>query len=471
MKGIELAWRNTWRNKRRTLITAASVFFAVFFAILMRSFQLGSYDLIFRNVIESYSGYLQLQNSNFFDEPSLDNGFELNRQVIDTVLADRDVEAIVPRIESYALAAGGAHTQGVIVMGIDPEGEALASGTKNRLVKIKLSDKAIATLKTEDLPERTKKLLDLFPGECYSGMGMLMSDLGIKNEDTATVFPVIRKHAGVKNSYLVSDDENAVLIGSGLSDYLKLGTGDTLVLMGQGYHGATAAGKYIIKGIVKLPAPDIDNIIVYMPVNTARGFYSAPDLATSAVLRLRSNADSEVNATAARLEKTVPEDLAIKTWHELNALVINQMEADSRSGMIMIGILYLVIAFGVFGTVLMMLAERRREFGMLVSIGMQKRKLAGTIALEMVITGFIGVAGGVLASLPLVFYGHYHPYRLTGEMARMYEDYGYQPIMPTLLPDTYYLWQCVVVLIIVAIAIGFSTRRIFRIDTVNYLKG
>ena len=62
----------------------------------------------------------------------------------------------------------------------------------------------------------------------------------------------------------------------------------------------------------------------------------------------------------------------------MNKLMINQMDADSKSGMIMIIILYLVIAFGIFGTVLMMTAERRREFGVLVAIGMQKSKLASS---------------------------------------------------------------------------------------------
>jgi ABC-type antimicrobial peptide transport system permease subunit len=138
--------------------------------------------------------------------------------------------------------------------------------------------------------------------------------------------------------------------------------------------------------------------------------------------------------------------------------------------MIMIAVLYMVIAFGVFGTVLMMMAERRREFGMLVSIGMKKRKLAKVISLEMLFIGFLGVAAGVAASLPIVFYGNIHPLRFTGEFARMYEDYGFEPVMPTMLPDTFYLWQTVVVLIILVIAIVFATRKIFRMNVINAMR-
>jgi ABC-type antimicrobial peptide transport system permease subunit len=136
----------------------------------------------------------------------------------------------------------------------------------------------------------------------------------------------------------------------------------------------------------------------------------------------------------------------------------------------MIGILYLVIAFGVFGTVLMMLAERKREFGMLISIGMQKRKLAKVVSFEMLLIGFLGLAAGVIASLPLVFYGHAHPLKFTGEMGRMYSDYGFDPVMPTMLPDTYYLSQVIIVTVILIIAISFCTRKIFRINVINALR-
>ncbi|MGD0340982.1 MAG: hypothetical protein ABSA76_04665, partial [Bacteroidales bacterium] len=88
----------------------------------------------------------------------------------------------------------------------------------------------------------------------------------------------------------------------------------------------------------------------------------------------------------------------------------------------------------------------------------------------MLFMGLLGVAAGIAASLPVVFYGHYHPVRFTGEMARMYESYGFEPIMPTMLPGGFYLWQTVIVLIILLIAISFSIRKIFRMNVINALR-
>jgi ABC-type lipoprotein release transport system permease subunit len=470
MNDFKMAWRNLWRNKRRTLITAASVFFAVFFALLMRSIQLGSYDRMFRNVIESYSGYLQVQQKDYFDEPVLDNSFEADQEIFGMIESDPNVRAIVPRLESFALAAAGSRTQGVMVMGIDPEGEDEVSGIRNRLVRFKLTEEAIRNLKNESLSDRTRKLTDVFKNESYTGPGRLMLDLGISESDSSSVFPLLRKYASVTNNFFNPEDSGSVVIGNGLSEYLKINIGDTLVLIGQGYHGVSAAGKYRIKGIVKLPSPDFDNLVVYLPVDAARKLFGADGISTSAVIMLNNTDEKNLQLTAERLQKIIKDPLTIRTWRELNALMVNQMDADNKSGMIMIGILYLVIAFGVFGTVLMMLAERRREFGMLVSIGMQKRKLAKVIAFEMLLIGFLGVVTGIIASLPVVIYGNIYPLRFRGEMARMWEDYGFEPVMPTLLPDSYYFWQTVVVLIILAIAIGFSIRKIFRINVISSLK-
>jgi len=470
MKDYQLAWRNLWRNRRRTLITAASVFFAVFFALVMRSFQLGTYEKMYRDVIESYTGYLQLQHTDYIDESSLDNGFIIDPELISMIEGDPNVTAVIPKLESFALAAAGSRTQGVMVIGMDPENEMKGLNIINRLVRYRLTPEAVEALKAESLPDRTGKLLDVFVNESFTDEASLISILGIGRPDTSDVLPLFRKHAAFKNGYLTSADSGYAVIGNGLSEYLHAGVGDTIVLMGQGYHGATAAGLYIIKGIVLMPQPEIDNRFVYLTLDDARYLYAAPGMATSAIISVRDTKEGDINMTRNRLGQITGDGLAIRTWKEMNALLLNQMEADNKSGAIMIGILYLVIAFGVFGTVLMMMAERRREFGMLVSIGMQKGKLAKVISMEMFLVGFLGVAAGVAGSLPIVFLGYARPLRFTGEMAKMYEDYGFDPVMPMLLPDTYYLWQVVIVLLILLIAITFSVRKIFKMNVINAVR-
>ncbi len=469
MKNYILAWRNLWRNKRRTLITVASVFFAVFFALLMRSLQLGTYDHMFRNVIESYTGYVQIQHEDFWDNRLIDNVFQYTPELDKQILNDKNSVATVPRFESFALASTGNITKGVLVMGIDPLKESYLSDVKSKLVRYRLNDENSEKLKNSELPEAIKKNIELFKGNSYSSRTSLMTDLGISENDSASVFPVIERNAFFRNGYIKTGEPGA-LVGDKLAAFLKISVGDTLVLIGQGYHGTSAAGKFRIAGIVRMPTPDLDNKIVYLPFDICQEFYNAPGMLTSLAVSIKDNKDKEINRMVSDLGTKLESPLRVLGWRTMNELMINQMDADSKSGMIMIAILYLVIAFGIFGTVLMMTAERRREFGVLIALGMQKTKLAAIVTIEMIYIGLMGIGSGIILALPAVFYGYYHPIRFTGEMAKMYEDYGMEPVMPFMPVDWYFMWQSVVVAIIVFIAIIYPVRKIQKMEVVSSLK-
>jgi ABC-type lipoprotein release transport system permease subunit len=469
MDNYKMAWRNLWRNKRRTLITVASVFFAVFFALIMRSLQLGSYDHMFRNVIESYTGYLQIQHEDFWDNKTIDNLFDYTPALEQTVMNDKNAIAVVPRFESFALASSGTLTKGVLVMGIDPEKESYLSNVKGKLVKYRLTEKSIENLKNTNLPEKLKKRFDLFKGNAYSGKASMMIELGISDNDSVAIMPIINKYASIENGYLKLQEPGA-LVGDKLAAFLKVNIGDTLVLLGQGFHGTTAAGKFRIAGIVKLPTPDLDNKIVYLPVDICQELYNAPGMLTSLAISINENDDSEIKRMISSLSSELESPLRVIGWREMNELMISQMDADSKSGIIMIGILYLVIAFGIFGTVLMMTAERRREFGVLIAVGMQKSRLASVIVFEMFYIGILGIISGIAVALPAIIYGYYHPFRLSGELAKMYEDYGLEPILTFMPVDSYFLWQSVIIGLIVVIAIIYPVRKIYKMEIVNSLK-
>lgn len=297
--------------------------------------------------------------------------------------------------------------------------------------------------------------------------------MGIDPEKEKYLSDVRRKLVVKENSSekgYIKLGENGVLVGEKLAAYLKLSPGDTIVLLGQGYHGTTAAGKFRVNGIVKLPAPDLDNKIVYLPYDVCQELYNAQGMLTSLAVSIRLNDDKTIENMIASLGSGIDPPLRVIGWREMNKLMINQMDADSKSGMIMIFILYMVIAFGIFGTVLMMTAERRREFGVLVAIGMQKTKLAVIVTIEMIYIGLLGIGSGIAFAWPVIIYGHYHPIRFTGEFAKMYEDYGMEPVMPFLPAGWYFLWQSVVVSVIVAIAIVYPIRKISKMQVVNALK-
>jgi len=464
-----MAWRNLWRNRRRTIITASSVFFAVFFALAMRSLQLGTYDYMYKNIIESYSGYIQIQDEDFWENRIVNNVFEAKDDLKQKVLEDKNVKDIIPRFESFALASSGPRSKGVMVMGIDPEKEKLLSDVEDKLVEYRLTGEAVKALKSEDIPEYLSENLDIFTGNSYSGKGSLQLDLGIKENDEEAVMPLFEKYASVENRYFSMGEESS-LAGDRLSRYLGLEREDTVILIGQAYHGHSAAGKYAITGIVSIPNPDLDNKIVYLPLDVCQNLYYATGKLTAMVLHVRDNDDKAIEETISRLDSRLDAPYRVLGWKEMNSTLVQQLEADNKSGLIMIGILYLVIAFGVFGTVLMMTAERRREFGVLVAIGMQKSRLTGVMVYEMLYIGLLGIVAGVAVSVPVIFYGHNHPIRFSGNLAKIFEDYGFEPVMVFQLIDNYFISQIMVVVLIVLLSIIYPVVKIAKMDEVDALR-
>jgi len=126
-----------------------------------------------------------------------------------------------------------------------------------------------------------------------------------------------------------------------------------------------------------------------------------------------------------------------------------------------------VISFGLFGTILMMLAERKREFGMLVAIGMKKSKLAYIVYLENTLMALIGTAIGFCIAIPLVYYFHENAINLTGQMADDMEKFGFEPSFRTSMSLSIFTGQALAIL---GITLLFSLYPILKIRSMNEVK-
>jgi ABC-type lipoprotein release transport system permease subunit len=118
-----LAWRNIWRQKRRTWVTASAVGMAMVLALFMRSIQEGTYTRNLDNSTRLYSGYIQLQEAGFAENKSIDFVLPADDSFVEKVRSVDGITHVVPRIESFALAAAGDQSKGVLVLGISPDQE------------------------------------------------------------------------------------------------------------------------------------------------------------------------------------------------------------------------------------------------------------------------------------------------------------------------------------------------------------
>jgi ABC-type lipoprotein release transport system permease subunit len=402
---FKLAWRNLWRNKRRTLITAASVFVSVVLALYMRSMQLGSYDKMVRDVVENYTGYLQVHAQGYWDDKTINNTFTIQERLRDTLRQVDGVTRMIPRLESFALVSSGPHSKGAMVIGTAPREE-------------------------ERLTSLAEKV--------------------------------------VRGSYL-DENDGGILVAEKLADFLQVDTSDTVVLLGQGYHGVSAIGKYPVRGVLSFASPDLNRQMLYMTLEQAQQLYYAPDRLTSLAFDIRNR--GQLDAVRARIEEVLPQErFEVMTWREMLTSLVQQIEADNVGGIIMLGILYLIVAFGIFGTIVMMTLERRREFGVVTAVGMNRGRLTLMLFVETVMIALMGVAAGVLVAIPLILYFYYNPIRLTGAAAETMVNMGVEPVLPMSLDPMIFVNQSLILFVVALLCFLYPFYTIRRLKPVEALR-
>lgn len=349
----------------------------------MMSVQYGTLEHMIDNVVKFYSGHIQIHNENYWDEKVIDNSLTYDQNFLDSLEAVPNTVSVVPRIESFALSAFKTKTKGTMVLGIDPEKEVGIIDVKGKL----------------------------------------------------------------SEGRYINADEKSVLLGTGLAKYLGLSIGDSVVLISQGYHGASAVGLYPVVGLAKFPNPEQNNQIVCMPLKEAQWFYGLENKVSSIALLMDSQDDVKVakNTIAA-----IAQDRHAKPmdWEEMMPELVQTVNMKVENGKIMIMVLYIVIGFGMFGTFLMMTAERTYEFGTSIAIGMKRRWLQLTIFLEILMMSFMGVLIGVALSLGTIVYLYFNPIKLGSKMADMYESYGVEPVIEFSMQSDIFIWQAWAIFII-----------------------
>lgn len=370
----------------------------------MMSAKNGVYDNMIKSLIGDFTGFVQIHSNGYWDDKTIDNSLAFNDSIQTKIENIDEVEGFSPRIESFALIVSDSTTKGGLVIGADPEKEKQFNSLNERVAK----------------------------GDYFG----------------------------------VNDKE--VLVGVGLAEYLKIDVGDTLVLLSQGYHGSSAAGKYVVKGLVKFGSPELSRKLIFLPIKEAQVFYGVENMFTNIILHLENN--NEANKIANQLKIKLGEDFEVMDWQELTPDLNNMIATDKVEGYVFMFILYMVISFGLFGTMLMMLSERKHEFGVLVAIGMKRMSLAIIVWLELMMISILGAITGCLLAFPICAYFYYNPIYLGNEMADVYEDFGIEAIIQFSIDPAIFIQQGLIILIISIIIAIFPFIQIQRMDAIKQMR-
>ena len=404
---FKIAWRNIYRNKKRSLITITSIFGALFLIILMRALQFGFYDKLIETVVESYAGYVEVHADGFWDNQNLDNSMEVDQSLINDIKSVEGVENIVQRLQTFSLISMGEKTKGGVINGINISEE-------------------------QKITDWSKKM--------------------------------------VSGSFDIGDDE--IIIGKGIAEYFDIKEDDTLILYGQGYRGMMAAGKYPVKGIIDLKNPDLNKLGIFMTIESARNYVSSEEISTHIIID-KEKYYKEENIVV-DLSNVLSKDYEIMSWKETLPEIEQTITADSAGGVIMAFILYIIVVFGMFGTVLMMTEERKYEFGVLISIGMSRIRLFGIVLIETVILSMIGVVLAILITYPICYYYYLNPIDMADLMGEgadlMMEEMGFSPIAPMSIEWNIPLTHALVIFISSLLISIYPAIKISKLNPVKSMK-
>jgi ABC-type lipoprotein release transport system permease subunit len=354
MQFHKLAWRNIWRNKRRTLLTSASVVIAVFFSVLLESLNEGMWDYLIDNDIRMYSGHIEIHNKDYWQNKSIENAMVEPEEIYTTLDSMPKVVSYTSRLDIFVMASQGEKSRSCMLWGMEP-------------------------------------------GHSY-GPGQ------------------------------VEGSVKGLWVGEGLARYLAVAEGDSAILMGQSYYGSKSAAIYPIAGINHNPIPDIDRRLILAPIDLVREFAGLETGATTVIVTLKDK-DQVAEVAQSIRQNLDPDRYEVMTWQEILAGRMVLYKLRNTGVIILKSILYFIVGFGILGTVLMTTNERKREYGILMAIGMKKKRLIITHLFEMLYISLIGVLAGALLVYPIMLFLYHFPIPLTGGLAEVMWRYNIEPLI------------------------------------------
>jgi len=406
---VKMAWRNIWRNPRRSILTMAAIAFACLLLVFMLSWQFGSYDTMINSAVKIHTGHLQVQAQEYQDKKSIRMVVPDPARVADILKHIPDVDAYTFRANAFSLVSSKDRTYGILVTGIDPGREATVSTIKH----------------------------------------------------------LIRQ-----GNYLSDDDANEALIGKLLAKNLKVTLGDELVVLGQGRDGSVAATAVKIKGIFSSGQDEFDRSSIQVTLKNFQDVYAMRGAVHEVVILGKSlDTVQKIKQTVTAEIEKIDNDhhLAVLDWMDLLPGLVEGIQMDLYSGLIFYLILVIVVAFSILNTFLMSIFERTREFGVMMAIGATPGRLTKLLLLESTAMTLVGIIVGIIAGSLITWYFQVHGIVISGTSDIM-SQFGIPDRMYPLLSLRSIVIGPGVVLIITFLTALYPALKVRRFHPVEAMK-
>ncbi|MBI5609778.1 MAG: ABC transporter permease [Deltaproteobacteria bacterium] len=336
---LALAWRNLWRNSRRTLITVAALGLGVMAITFLHTYRESVFGQLLDNVTSGALGHLQVHAAGWQKNP------ELERAIADPAAVEAVVQRtlpgakVAPRVLGFGLVGSGEQSTGAAVFGLDPARE-----------------------------QGELRFLTIAKG----------------------------KHLGAAG-------QREALVGVDLAEQLGVGLGGEVVLVGAAVDGSVANDRYVVVGLADAGSGELNGSGVFLHLADAQAFFGLGVGVHQLVVRLPGGGEDVSGPTAQLQAQLGNPRLEVLSWDKIVPELKATMTQKRKGQAVLAYVLFALVALGVLNAMTMATLERTRELGVLASLGTRPRQLLGMILLEGLLQGALGVALGAALTVGTVF--------------------------------------------------------------------
>ncbi len=338
---LKLAYRNIFRQKRRSFFTILSIMGSFVLCSMAIGLVYGTYGKVINTFTSGHSGHIQIHAPGFLERPSLFKNIKDVDSIIEVLSKHqekyKEIKAFSPRVMSSVLSSLGEKTTGAKIFGITPSLE----------------------VKTTTMNQKIEQ-------------GRFLND----------------------------EINNEVVLGHALAKILDAKIGDSLILMTQAADGSMANDSFKVVGIFKESSDSMEARHIYMNLEYAQDFLVMGKRVHEIAISVGNFNEAEKISQSLSLDI---KNFDVSPWQVIEAEFYKAMKADQTGIWINLGILIFIVSIGVLNTVLMTILERTREFGILKAIGTRPRDIFIMVVMETGMLAFVSISIGLVFALAINF--------------------------------------------------------------------
>lgn len=402
---LSIAWRNVWRNKLRSLVIMLAVMLGLIGGIFSVALMNGMMEQMISNTIQTELANIQIHHPKYLINNEIRYNLENTTEIIKETAGMQDVKALSPRIKAQAMASTAASGTGVMISGIDPEREKQVTNIHEMLTE---------------------------------------------------------------GTYFNSDMRSKpIVVGKKLAKKLGAKVNSKIVITVQDTENVITYGAFRIAGIFETHNSMFDESNVFVKTEDLAELIGAdPSHATGILVKLNSN--KKTDEIAAMLSKDFPE-MKVQTWSELRPEFEFFNSWMQQMLYFFLVIILLGLAFGIVNAMLMAVMERVKEIGMLMAVGMNKRRVFSMIMLETVFLSITGGVIGIIAAYGLVEYYAGKGIDLS-VVADGLSEVGYASMAYPSISNSYYFIVTLMVIVTALISSVYPARKALKLKPAEAIR-